>query len=274
MNIILIPAYNAVHTIAEVVFKAREYGEVIVYDDGSTDDTAYVARHCGATVLREEANHGKGYALRRLFRYALVPPVEDKIFITLDADMQHDPHEIPQLIQPILNGEAQATLGTRRNTSVIRSLGNRLLDYFTDTEHRETQCGFRAYTPEALAAISISTDGFGVDSEIISCMEEMETIEVPVTTKYDSYSHTKNVLTHFSEVLHYLCLRSPLLNLGALGGISFIAGLIQVIQVILIWNQRLELALGTFISGTTLLLLGALTFFVGLILHVIKAEKY
>ena len=89
----LIPAHQEGPRIAAVVGAARAHLSVVVVDDGSTDDTAVVAEAAGATVLRERPNAGKGAALRAGFRHALEHGAA--AVVTLDADGQHDPAEIP-----------------------------------------------------------------------------------------------------------------------------------------------------------------------------------
>jgi glycosyltransferase involved in cell wall biosynthesis len=93
----IIPAYNEESHVAVVVASARTYLPVVVVDDGSDDATAIRAEEAGATVLRQHHNKGKGVALRAGFRWALVQG--HAAVITLDADGQHDPREIPQILQ-------------------------------------------------------------------------------------------------------------------------------------------------------------------------------
>src|SRR6478735_8449503 len=92
----LIPGYQEGPRIAAVVEGAHRYLPVVVIDDGSTDDTSARAEAAGATVLRQVPNAGKGAALRAGFRYALAKGAE--AVVTLDADGQHDPAEIPRFL--------------------------------------------------------------------------------------------------------------------------------------------------------------------------------
>jgi len=105
----VIPAYNEEETVGEVVARTlRHVDEVIVVDDGSTDDTSMVARNSGAVVVRNEANKGVLESLKMGFRSA-----GGEILVTLDADGQHDPNEIPGLLEPILDDRADLVLGAR-----------------------------------------------------------------------------------------------------------------------------------------------------------------
>ena len=103
----VIPAYNEEKTIGEIVTKTIQHvDEVIVVDDGSTDDTAVIARRTSASVVQNEENRGVLVALARGFKAA-----KGEVLVTLDADGQHDPDEIPILVEPILEGHADLVLG-------------------------------------------------------------------------------------------------------------------------------------------------------------------
>ena len=95
MIVALIPGYNEAPRIGAVVRGALEHLPVIVVDDGSSDGTADVAREAGATVIEQRPNQGKGAALRAGFRRALDDGGD--AILTLDADGQHDPREIPRV---------------------------------------------------------------------------------------------------------------------------------------------------------------------------------
>ena len=275
MIVALIPAYNAKHTIAEVIFKTMETTvNIIVYDDGSTDETAYIAEKCGAQVLRGKENRGKGYALRQLFNYAKNYYSELRynslVVVTLDADMQHDPRQIPCLVKPIKDGDADVVVGVRRRIPKHRLVPNRLLNFLQD-RRLDTQSGFRAYRFDVIRGLELEQDGFAVDSEIlfkVAGKYRVTTVQVEQYT--DRFSHSKNPVAHFIEVFNFLFLRRPLLNLGLLGVLGFLAGLYEIWHVVSVWSVYRELALGTFLFGLLFILLGAFTFFTGVILHVLE----
>lgn len=273
--IVLIPAYNASHTIAEVVFKTIEFVEaVIVYDDGSTDDTSYIAKKCGAIVLREEKNRGKGYALKKLFDYAKeMLSRHNPIVVTLDADMQHNPRDIPKLVEPIKNNEADIVIGVRKGMPKHRIIPNKILDFFSN-KSVQSQSGFRAYRFETIYDLKLEEEGFGVDSEILMQLSQKWRVKtVVIEQQTDKYSHTKNPISHFMEVFNFLFLQRPLLNLGIIGTVGFVLGLFEIVQVIRSWNLTGDLAVGTFLFGMLCIILGAFTFFTGVILHVIKRKS-
>ncbi len=148
----IIPAFNEEVAIGSVVLLSREHvDEVLVVDDGSTDRTASVAEMAGARVLRHHKNLGKGAALKTGFQ-----ATDADVIVTLDADGQHDPAEIPKLMEPIIRGEADIVNGSRylhgtdENTPRYRRVGQKILDTATNIstglEITDTQSGFRAFS--------------------------------------------------------------------------------------------------------------------------------
>lgn len=105
----IIPALNEEETIGEVVSRTlRHVDEVIVVDDGSTDDTSPLAEEAGAEAIRNDVNVGKRRSLLRGYRAA-----HGDIVVSLDADLQHDPDDIPKLVEPILYDRADLVIGAR-----------------------------------------------------------------------------------------------------------------------------------------------------------------
>jgi glycosyltransferase involved in cell wall biosynthesis len=171
---VIIPALNAQRTLPRVVVQARAQHEpVLVIDDGSSDDTGAVAQAVGATVLRHDVNRGKGAALKTGFAWALANGYDG--VITLDADGQHLPSEIPKFIAAreetgadlIIGGRSHlfgGMLPRRRNANrfsawcIARASGAAITD---------SQSGFRYYSASLLRGLKLRTNGFDMESEVI-----------------------------------------------------------------------------------------------------------
>ncbi len=157
MIIAVIPAYNEEKTIGEVVKKTKRFvDKVIVVDDGSHDRTGKIARKFGAIVLTHRKNQGFGTSIRDGLRYAL--RIGGDAIITLDADGQHDPSDIPKFVHAIRRGY-DFVLGRRdlRKYPLIKKLGNLFLtlatDFISGTYLRDTESGFRGFSRKGLKKI-------------------------------------------------------------------------------------------------------------------------
>ena len=167
---VLIPALNAQRTIPAVVVQARAALEpVIVIDDGSRDSTGDVARAVGATVLRHDVNRGKGAALKTGFTWALENGFDG--VITLDADGQHLPSEIPKF----LAARGDLIIGSRSHLFghmlPRRRMANRFsawcISKCAGARITDSQSGFRFYSANLLRNLRLRTDGFDMESEVI-----------------------------------------------------------------------------------------------------------
>jgi glycosyltransferase involved in cell wall biosynthesis len=164
------PAFNEAATIAQVIacvprsFVGISDVRVVVVDDGSTDDTAALARQAGATVVRHPTNLGVGTAFQSQVRAALRMGAD--LLVTIDADGQFNPADIGTLIQPILDGEALVCTASRfadrdliPEMSWVKKWGNRrvsgLVSRMTGQKFYDVSCGFRAYSKEALLQLTV-----------------------------------------------------------------------------------------------------------------------
>lgn len=171
---VVIPAYQAEHTVADVIRRVLEAGyPVLVVDDGSTDGTADAARGAGAEVISFARNRGKGAALRRGFEVWLEKP-EIEAIVTVDADGQHLPEEIPRLIDGWASG-ADLVLGGRDHLfsgmSRLRSLSNRMssraISLAAGGPVGDVQTGFRLYTRHLIEAVGFSGNRFEAESSVV-----------------------------------------------------------------------------------------------------------
>lgn len=283
-TIAAIPAYNEELTIGSVVHQASAHvDQVVVVDDGSTDRTAEIARQAGARVLRHQENQGKAQAIRTLFGWALDQGVEE--LVLLDGDGQHDPSQIPQLLTPVTEGEADVSLGFRfgENTEMpfYRRIGKRVLDYATalgaDGEVTDSQCGFRAFNRRALEKIELREDGFAVESEmVISAREnDLALAEVPITCRYEGVENasTEDPVSHGMGVLdrtiRLITERRPLLYMGLPAAFIVLAGV--GLGTWVVWTLKMtgQFAVGTAMLTSMMVLGGTFLGLTAVLLHVI-----
>jgi glycosyltransferase involved in cell wall biosynthesis len=189
----LIPAYNVARTIPQVVEQARQHLPVVlVVDDGSQDETPHVARESGATVLSIPKNQGKGWALRSGFKDLLKEPWDG--IITLDGDLQHDPAEVPKLIEEYDKTKPAIVIGSRMAEAEkipgIRYWTNRVgvfcISWAAGQPLADTQSGFRLYCREVLESIPLWTSRYDTETEILikAGMRGMKITCVPIKTIY------------------------------------------------------------------------------------------
>ena len=280
-----IPCYNEEATIGSVVIKAKRYvDEVLVVDDGSIDDTANVAKEAGAKVISYEENKGKAYAIKRAFKYALENDFD--IIVTLDGDGQHNADEIPNLLEPILNGRADMAIGFRfgklTEMPLWRKIGKRVLDYATGVgagKVTDSQCGFRAFNRKAIEkfAKKIKGNGFSVESEelILAKENDLKIAEVRVSCRYKHLKKTskKNPFSHGPSVLSYviwlIAERRPLLFIGVPGMALVLLGLFFGYKTVRFYNKTHIFLISYALVTAILLIIGALAVLMSLLLHVL-----
>ena len=170
----LIPAHNARETIGAVVSGTKRYvGYVLVIDDGSNDGTGDEAARAGAVVIRHLNNRGKGEALKTGFCF-LVARGFDAV-LTLDADGQHDPDDIPALVSRFRETSAGIVIGTRmaqrdripRYRLIPNLVGNFFLSRASGRPVEDSQCGMRIYSSRVLTEVSVQSSRFDAEAELI-----------------------------------------------------------------------------------------------------------
>jgi glycosyltransferase involved in cell wall biosynthesis len=201
---IVIPAYNEGPAVGDAIADAARFVDppcVIVVDDASTDDTGSIAAQHGATVLRHAVNRGQGAALATGIAAAL--RLGAQIVVTFDADGQHRASDLPAMIQPIQNGEADVVLGSRfigenkPDIPPIRRLVLRLAIIFTryssGIDVTDTHNGYRALSRKAAEQLRIRQDRMAHASEILDRIvrNKLKYVERPVSIRYTEYSLAK-----------------------------------------------------------------------------------
>jgi len=198
---LVIPAYNEGRAIRSVVAEAlSRYPNVVVVNDGSTDDTASRVCELDAYLLEHYVNRGQGAALMTGIQFALRRGAD--VVVTFDADGQHDPADIGALVEPVLRGECDVALGSRflgstTGMPLVRRLLLRLAVIFTRLVSRvrvsDAHNGLRAFSRGAAGGLQIRMDGMAHGSEIFDQirLHGWRYLEVPVTIRYTPYSLAK-----------------------------------------------------------------------------------
>lgn len=214
MIVALIPGYNEAPRIGAVVAAAREHLRVIVVDDGSSDATAGVARAAGAEIIEQRPNQGKGAALRAGFRRALDEGAD--AILTLDADGQHDPAEIPRFLAawapPPADQEPRPDLvigrRTFRSMPPIRRLSNVIgglaFSWAVGRDIPDNQSGYRLVSRRlAEAALTSDEHGFAFEVEQITTCIRLggEIAWVPIRTIYAGAPSHIRPLAHLREFI-------------------------------------------------------------------------
>lgn len=203
---VIVPAYNEASVIRSVLrslkrqLKKFRNFEIVVIDDGSTDETSSEAKKEGAKVLRHVINRGLGGALSTGLDYAEMK--RSDAVVTFDADGQHDPKDIPKVLMPIIESEADVVIGSRTLKGLrqipwdrkIVLLGSNLATHLLfGIKTSDSQSGFRAFSKKAIESIRIKTQEMEVSSELFSEIKrhELRVKEVPIKVIYTPYSRNK-----------------------------------------------------------------------------------
>ena len=281
-----IPAYDEEKYIGTIVLKARQYvDEVIVVDDGSTDNTSSVASLAGATVIRHDKNMGKGAAIQSILAEARKKNPD--ILVLLDADFQHDPDEIPILIKPIISDGFDLAIGSREqqrgNIPRYRRIGQRVLSYFSRILSKEkvidSECGYRALSARAIAELKLRQKGFAIETEMIAAATEkgLKITEVPISAIYTKDSSTLNPISHgvgvLTRIVAMISQTRPLLFFGIPGVVLVAAGLYLGMWVLDVAQGGGGVAAGRAMLSVLLVLAGVFSTFTGIILNAISRLK-
>jgi glycosyltransferase involved in cell wall biosynthesis len=196
--ICVIPAFNEAQNITKVVSEVRPYvQEVVVVDDHSQDETAALARAAGATVLEHPINRGQGAALQTGNDYALSQGAD--IIVHFDADDQFLATEIPDMVSPLLTGQADIVFGSRflnkptnfpfSKKYLIYPLAHLFTRFILGIKLSDPQNGFRALSRRAAETIHIANREMAHNSEIQSkaYAAKLRVAEVPITVIYHDF---------------------------------------------------------------------------------------
>lgn len=217
---VVVPAYNEAATLERVVVKLLELPElleIIIVDDCSTDKTAEISqqlasKHSSIRVTRHQKNSGKTEALKTGFALT-----RGDVVIVQDADLEYDPRDIPAVIMPILEGNADVVYGSRflvrRATRVLyfyHYLANKFLTFtsniFTNLNMTDVETGYKAFRGEIIRNMIITSQGFGFEIEVTAKVAKLKCAiyEVPISYYGRTYEEGKKI--GFSDGLEALWL--------------------------------------------------------------------
>lgn len=206
---VVMPCFNERPTILASVKRVLEapfHKEVVVVDDGSNDGTRdvlenEVSKLAGVRVFYQERNRGKGAALRRGFLEAC-----GDIIIVQDADLEYDPRDIPLVVQPIVDGDADVVYGSRflggphRVLYYWHSVGNSLLttvsNMITDLNLTDMETCYKAFRADLLKGIHLEEDRFGFEPEVtvkLARQPDVRVYEVPISYRGRTYAEGKKI---------------------------------------------------------------------------------
>jgi glycosyltransferase involved in cell wall biosynthesis len=206
---VIVPVYNEARTIREVVQSVRAVKvegvvfELVVVDDGSTDETGSICQSLGQEidVYERQTNQGKGAALRKAISLA-----SGEVILIQDADLEYDPTEYPKLLAPILSGRADVVIGSRfagsdahRVVYFWHMVGNRFLtllsNVMSDLNLTDMECGYKVFRADILKRIQITENRFGFEPEIVAkvAKQRCRIYEVGVSYYGRTYAEGKKI---------------------------------------------------------------------------------
>lgn len=289
--LVAIPAYNEENTITDVVTQAGAYVDsVLVIDDGSEDDTVARAQAAGADVVQHEYNKGYGGALKTAFQEANRREVDH--LVILDGDGQHDPTDVPRLIDQQRSEGAEIVIGSRfvggaeNAIPFYRRIGLWLVNFMTNLSMgnlrskervRDTQCGFRAYNKratESLAADDMIGDHMGASTDVLyhARRQRFHIEEIDISVDYavenaSSHDPLSHGLVLISNILRTIERDRPIASLGLPGFVSALLGLGFGYWAVFRYVQAETFPVGLTMLSSFFILAGAFACFTAIMLH-------
>jgi glycosyltransferase involved in cell wall biosynthesis len=197
-TLILIPAYNAARYLPELVsriHRVADDSDVLIINDGSSDNTAEILGNLDVPYLINDLNQGKGYTLKRGYDYAAEKGYD--YIITIDADLQHLPEDIPRFMDEA--GRADICIGTRKMELSImpfarwftNNLTSLIISVFSGRRIRDSQSGYRMMAADLLRQVRVNSVKYDYESEILFQTGALgaRVAEIPIATVYEG-SHS------------------------------------------------------------------------------------
>ena len=289
--IIAIPCYNEEVTIGKVIHSFREIlpgASIYVFDNNSSDNSSQIAKNAGAVVLRVR-KQGKGHVLQHIFD--LSARIEPDAVVIVDGDDTYDAEDVLKLLPPVLIGDADMVVGNRMPAAsgesmlAHRHFGNKLIvksiNLMFGTKYRDILSGFRVFSRRFIENVPLLTPGFETETEMtLQALEEGMVIkEIPISYRSrPEESHSK--LNAFSDGYRIMLTAAMLLRdhnpLRLFGLISILllasAIVLTALTIVKFTNQLQVNTIVILIGILLIILLGALSFSLGLILNAVNTR--
>jgi glycosyltransferase involved in cell wall biosynthesis len=293
--IVQIPSYNEERTLPEVVRAIPRHivgvdrVEILIVDDGSTDDTAAVARQLGVDHL---VRHKKNKGLARAFRTGLDASLAlgADVIVNIDADHQYDPGDIPRLIHPIVTGSADIVIGDRQPETVehfsptkrkLQALGSSVVQSLSGTDVPDAVSGFRAISKEAAIKLNIvSSFSYTTEMVIQAGRKGLAVASVPVRTNAPTRpsrlfrSTSQFVARSMVTMVRTFAMYKPLTTFVFIGTALFVAGALPILRFLYFWmNGSGQGHVQSLILGGVFVILGCVTLLVALVADLIGFNR-
>ena len=272
MKLVCVPAFDEEKMIGEIVKKSLQYADkVIVCDDGSKDNTAKIAKENGAQVISHTKHQGYGAAIITLFEAARKENAD--IMVTIDGDGQHDPDQIPLLLDTISEHNVDVVVGSRflnkrSDSSGYRKSGIKIItsasNFGTDFKISDAQSGFRAYSKHAIDSIHPTETGMSISTEILLKISNkgLSLAEVPISISYGKNTSTQNPVPHgiavLMNTLKFISVKHPIPFYGFPGIALVIVGSVMGYFFLDAYLNNNTVLLGSLMASIILFLLGAI----------------
>jgi glycosyltransferase involved in cell wall biosynthesis len=267
--------------------------EFLVIDDGSTDDTAEVARQLG---VQHVIHHTRNMGLGRSFYDGVMKALElgADILVNTDGDNQYPSEAIPDLIQPILAGEADIVIADRQTHKIehfspmkkrLQWLGSRIVNMAADTDVPDAASGFRAYSREALIRLNpVTRFSYCMETIIQAGNKRLKIASVPVDTNPKTRESRlfkgtpEHVMKSTAAILRAYMMYKPLSFFASLGTFLFLLGLIPFVRFLfLLWfashNGGVARHVQSLVVGSVAIIAAFITLALGVLADLIRINR-
>ena len=286
---VLIPCYNEAKTIKKVVLdfqKVLPNADIYVYDNNSTDGTDQICKDAGA-IVRYEYKQGKGNVVRSMFK-----DIDADCYIMVDGDDTYPAESAIEFEELILSGKADMVIGDRlsstyfeENDRMFHNTGNKLvrklINLFFKSDLKDIMTGMRAFSYDFVKSFPISSKEFEIETEmsVFALVNNFKILEIPIEYR-DRIDGSESKLNTYSDGLKVLRMifalirdKRPLLFFSVFSLILLIISGIHFFPILFKYFQSgYVLKIPTLIAISTVVIIAAMTFFVGVVLHSLKRQ--